>query len=555
VPPLLYKISGVKLMMADRKQPIKAAFRKLGSDNMRHFPHLKPLSVYSRMVFCKATTSCSTDPSWSPGAPSWNLKVEFSNSRASVGRKRRLDDSFLDVAYDTPGKKPRLDERSSPDSALDLDSFDTLRQVKLVSTQSSSVVLDRINRVEKTLSDQKSLGLCWIDASDKTDGQSIVSLPVVHSSSPVILNKEDSADAIAFDYDVDDILCLSPIDGADVGADGQEDFIHSFNVEQLPAEESGVKQRKAEYSLGKDTQTGSDEGYFTKSFFTPDPRETKDKTESQINKSEELSFVKSYKITVPNLSNDKTAPVSIPIVSTPLDKFRKLGKRAPILSPKLNLEKESWSSPTTVCEPVKDFSAISLSAYVDSDAGKTEAPPTIPLLNVNEGKEGNALREGAAIHKSLASHQREMHTAIQAKEEEDVLSVSQQQAASGEETDTEDSFNSTLPLQVQVKSKVVVPNTQQPEAVKAPTHQQPEKKVASEGQRNVFRDVPRPMVMYREQDWEKEKKVYVDSVTRHIADNVEDGAMTELLHLMNTVANQGGGSDGRKWQHPSDLTR
>lgn len=33
------------------------------------------------------------------------------------------------------------------------------------------------------------------------------------------------------------------------------------------------------------------------------------------------------------------------------------------------------------------------------------------------------------------------------------------------------------------------------------------------------------------------------------------GVMTELLHLMNAVANQGRGSDGRKWQHPSDLTR
>ncbi|KAG7334435.1 hypothetical protein KOW79_002842 [Hemibagrus wyckioides] len=529
--------------MADRKQPVKAVSRKRGSDKTRRFPHLKPLSVYSHMVFSKATTSCSSDPSWSPDAPSWNLKVEFSNSRASVGRKRRLDDLCPDDAYNNPQKKPRLDGRSSPD----LDSFDTFRQVKLVSTQSSSVVLDRIRRVEETLSDQKPLGVGWIDGSDKTDGQSSVLLPVVHASSPGIVNTEDRADAIAFNYDADEIMCLSPIDGAYVSADGLEDFVHSFNEEQFPAEESRAKQGKVEYSLGKDAQTGSDEGYFTKSFFTPDPKETKDKTESQINKSEEFSFVKSYKITVPNLSNDKTPPVSFPIMSTPLDKFRKLVKRAPILSPKLNLEKESWSSPIKVCKPVKEPSAISLSA-------ETEAFPIIPLLNVNEGN------GGVAIHKSLACHHQETHTATQVKEEEDVLSVSQQQAASeiqvmfSEEADTEDSFNSTLPLQVQVKSKVVLPNKQRPEAVKEPTHQHPEK-AASEGQRNVFRDVPRPVILYREQDWEKEKKAYVDSVTRHIADNVEDGAMTELLHLMNTVANQGGVSDGRKWQHPSDLTR
>lgn len=38
-----------------------------------------------------------------------------------------------------------------------------------------------------------------------------------------------------------------------------------------------------------------------------------------------------------------------------------------------------------------------------------------------------------------------------------------------------------------------------------------------------FRVLYRPVILYREQDWEKEKKAYVDSVTRHIADNVEDG--------------------------------
>lgn len=31
--------------------------------------------------------------------------------------------------------------------------------------------------------------------------------------------------------------------------------------------------------------------------------------------------------------------------------------------------------------------------------------------------------------------------------------------------------------------------------------------------------------------------------------------MTELMHLMDAVANQGRGRDGRKWQHPSDLSR
>ncbi|KAK2853070.1 hypothetical protein Q7C36_008271 [Tachysurus vachellii] len=541
--------------MADRKEPVKAISYK-GSDK-KYFQHLKPLSIYSRMVYCKAFGSCSGNRSLSPDEPSWTLTVEFGNSRASVGRKRRLDDSCLDDTYDTPPKKPCLDKRSSPDSASVLESFGTFRKVKLVTPQPSTLALDRIKRVEKTLSDQESLGLSWIDGSDKTDGQSSVSFSDVHSSSPVILHKE----VIAFDCDVDEIMCLSPIDTADVRADGLEDFIQSYQSsyeEQRQAEKrcsSRQIQGKAECSLGRDDQTGSDEGYVTKSFFTPEPGETKDTTESEISKNEELNFTKSYKMTISNLSNDRSPPVSIPIASTPLDKSREFVRRTP-LSPKLNLEKASWSSPAIIRQPVKDSSAVSLSAYVNLAADYTEASTTIPFSIVNEGKEANVPREGTtAIHKSLVCRDQENRTAIRVRE--DVRSVSQQQAASDiqvmfrEETDSEDSFNDSLPLQVQVKSKVVLPNKQQPEAVKAPAHQQP----ASDGRRNAFRDVPRPVVLYREEDWEKKKEVYVDSVTRHITDNVKDGVMTELFHLMNTVANQDRAGDGRKWQHPSDLTR
>lgn len=33
----------------------------------------------------------------------------------------------------------------------------------------------------------------------------------------------------------------------------------------------------------------------------------------------------------------------------------------------------------------------------------------------------------------------------------------------------------------------------------------------------------RPVVLYSEDDWEKEQKVYVDSVTRHMKNNAENG--------------------------------
>uniref|UniRef100_A0A8C7UHA2 S100P-binding protein n=1 Tax=Oncorhynchus mykiss TaxID=8022 RepID=A0A8C7UHA2_ONCMY len=63
----------------------------------------------------------------------------------------------------------------------------------------------------------------------------------------------------------------------------------------------------------------------------------------------------------------------------------------------------------------------------------------------------------------------------------------------------------------------------------------------------------RPVVYDREEDWQREKWLYVDSVTRHIRENI--GVMTELLNLMNHVADQRPGTNGRQWQHPSDLTR
>lgn len=47
---------------------------------------------------------------------------------------------------------------------------------------------------------------------------------------------------------------------------------------------------------------------------------------------------------------------------------------------------------------------------------------------------------------------------------------------------------------------------------------------------NAFRAVCRQVVLYRREDWEKEKKVYVDSVTRHMTDN-KQGGKTETYTL------------------------
>ncbi|KAL0969228.1 hypothetical protein UPYG_G00224190 [Umbra pygmaea] len=77
--------------------------------------------------------------------------------------------------------------------------------------------------------------------------------------------------------------------------------------------------------------------------------------------------------------------------------------------------------------------------------------------------------------------------------------------------------------------------------------------------RHVQHTVPRPVVYDREEYWQREKRLYVDSVTRHMRENTGTGGsmgvMTELMNLMNHVAHQVPGANRRQWQHPSDLTR
>ncbi|KAG5265838.1 hypothetical protein AALO_G00246930 [Alosa alosa] len=107
-------------------------------------------------------------------------------------------------------------------------------------------------------------------------------------------------------------------------------------------------------------------------------------------------------------------------------------------------------------------------------------------------------------------------------------------------------WESTL-LEVQVKSKVVLPGSG---GVKAPSPAAP---VASHtfkaGRRVTPPSNKRPRVFDRPEEWQHQKDVYVESVSRHMRENPKGGAFNELLDLMNTVANE-----QHPWQHPSDLT-
>ncbi|XP_030614979.1 S100P-binding protein [Archocentrus centrarchus] len=67
----------------------------------------------------------------------------------------------------------------------------------------------------------------------------------------------------------------------------------------------------------------------------------------------------------------------------------------------------------------------------------------------------------------------------------------------------------------------------------------------------------RSVIFSSRSDWERKKRLYVHSVMRHMKENQEahHGVVSELLRMMNHVADERADRDGRRWQHPSDLTR
>ncbi|KAL1262548.1 hypothetical protein QQF64_005287 [Cirrhinus molitorella] len=227
------------------------------------------------------------------------------------------------------------------------------------------------------------------------------------------------------------------------------------------------------------------------------------------------------------ISKDVTPPRSkvnqpvTPVVSTPLSHCKHNW---------MDQGRESLPSPIPVLKWDREVPSAEVSwrASLNFDICSS-----VPLLG-HRGPVKSELRE--VSHSLIPIHQSKSHifppeTVVLVKEEE-VVSVSQQagpEVSLGNEETTAESFESTLPLQVQVKSKVVVPD--------------------------ITKTASKPVV-FCEEEWERRKNTYVESVKRHMKENgALNGVMTELHALMNTVASHQTGRSGPHWQHPSDLTR
>ncbi|XP_041827532.1 uncharacterized protein LOC121631004 [Melanotaenia boesemani] len=117
----------------------------------------------------------------------------------------------------------------------------------------------------------------------------------------------------------------------------------------------------------------------------------------------------------------------------------------------------------------------------------------------------------------------------------------------------ETTYEDSLPLQVQVKSKVEIPGRP---AISKPTlelkaYQNRDQTVQSA--KNVKSQ--RSNIWKNKTEWERQKRQYVASVTSHMTENqnTTQGFVSELQDLMTHVSEQRG-SNGAHWRHPSDLT-
>uniref|UniRef100_A0A3B1KIV8 S100P-binding protein n=1 Tax=Astyanax mexicanus TaxID=7994 RepID=A0A3B1KIV8_ASTMX len=619
--------------MADSKQPSKAILNRPGSYKPGDFPHLRPLSVYSRPITCDTPSVGMDDPMRSPFC---NLQVKiFNNCSASEGRKRQLDDSCLDETYETPQKKPYLSECHSPDLACVLDS--PLLEEKNGAPE-CSVVEEKVNKVAnrninnstdtENTAQHKLPCLDLTGSINESDGRSspLPSFNDIQSSSPLIHNSENIGHlSHAFVFIEDEIMCLSPIECN----------------ERQPDSDGQQPQGKAEGQEGvRNTGSENDEGYFTKSFKTAELKES-----------------------------DNVIPSDIvtPVMSTPLDKFRQLVKRSPILKrlkklgesfPALNQELENASSSLSlygsmnldgmndelftqinenidskfrsvntaiqkslVCHKEMQVQVVTdtvkqvTEAKIDTDTVKqvkeakivaatvkqeneakivaatvkqeNEAKVVPPLRTVVVTETVKQVKEAKVVADTVKQvKEAKIVTVKQVKEAKvvadtvkqakDVPPVGQQvnpkfKVTFREEVCPSTSLESAAPLQVM--SKVVAFSIQRQDekaksAVKPPAaalasvfntsteSQELDRKSQYDNIQTAPGEVQRPVVFNREEDWERGKKVYVDSVVRHMQENRGDGngVMNELFHLMDTVASQGNQRQGKQWQHPSDLT-
>uniref|UniRef100_A0A3B4UIK0 S100P-binding protein n=1 Tax=Seriola dumerili TaxID=41447 RepID=A0A3B4UIK0_SERDU len=354
--------------------------------------------------------------------------------------------------------------------------------------------------------------------------------------------------APAFDCDVDDMLCLNPVGTHSAGGFSKNvksckssSLIHNNPVlistvahgrelekrdGQVDEERAGM--RKEMHLNAKDEE--ADKGYFSMSYIK-DPKIGKSPRQLSTAASSSLHRIGE--------------------VEGPQDEYHpERSSEQAMLCEQHNLFPESDLSPI-VSGPLESVNSDSLDGDVDD------------MWNIGSPIFESSLCHSVAVKLNADSEKsRQVTEEVRAAVMEpiDVCHATH----SGEEATLDTSYETTLPLQVQVKSVVMVPNqhtTSKPGAFALPhqkakpTRLKPYERVSQSIE--CVRRSQRPTMFDTKVDWEHGKRSYVHAVTRHVTEKpgTAQDVMSELLNLMTHVADQSANLRERQWQHPSDLTK
>ncbi|XP_029937680.1 S100P-binding protein [Myripristis murdjan] len=565
--------------MDKSNKPMKMIFNKPGlvkseaSDHKINFEHLKPLSVYSRMITCDSKTIV---PDSTFSNPFVNLKIEVINVSS---RKRKSDDH----TYCTPTKKPYSPQAVSTDLGCLKDLCTPPKQGQdSTPAISKSVLLDGPKAIR---SQNKEAVKSQLDLEHVTSGPSVgsggeermtaqqnfkstpkTSAPLFEDA-PLNLNH-------AFDFDIESILCLSPIGTRrsggftnSVGEDRECPSSSTFQNEpvsiQSPAPgitEAGGDEKKEgrgkELKRGEDMNTKEEEGdsgYFSLSY--------RQALKAGRNPSEPGSPL------LPQVT-------SCSLVWRNREVLEGEGDIPGPAEPEFN--KQGVACHEYISLTTDDLSSITNGSLLASVGGATErleddveeaSALGAPILESSVcNSSGTVQPTGGTVKRRVEKKEAKEEVTKSIHEFQDKTLAGKGLEGRGtksvlkcQDSGAKTSLKSTTSTVQQVKSVVVLGKAQTKSA--GPSQMSKPSSVARTilkiGKGNRTGMCPRPLVFAQEEDWQHEKQMYVNSVIRHMQEDTGTGqdGMTEVLNLMRHVTEQEAGPNGTQWQHPSDFTR
>ncbi|XP_039994144.1 uncharacterized protein LOC120795926 [Xiphias gladius] len=508
--------------------------------------HLKPLSVYSRMITCDKKECLHHLREFSN--PFLNFKIELLNNSV---KKRKLDNSCPDDGYESPAKKSINPKALSPDLGCFMDYCSPPARQDSVSPFAISALLDKTHTIRSEIKDTANSQLHseHVEFGSSTEpGCNKRTVPQSFKLEKRVLNL-----APAFDCDVDDILCLNPVGAHSAGGFSENvESCKSINTFQnkpvlIPTVAHRQELDRGDWQVEEGREELKKEMYLN----------------VKVDQDDKGYFSMSY---IKDLKTGKSPPQSeyppMPTAtSSPLHRMGEVEGPQEQCYPESSSEQAMLSgqhvffSFSDLYPPVSGPPLESVNSVVYSLEGDVEE-----MWNI-----GPPIFESSLCHSVTVNLNTDREHSRRETEEVKEPIHECQATLSGEEATLDTSYETTLPLQVQVKSVVVAPSQRTTSSSKtvAPrlpeknaTKPNPEDRVSLSGKCFSSGRSQRLAIFGREVEWEREKRLYVHSVTRHMNENpgTDHDVMTELRNLMTHVADQTPGSNDRQWQHPSDLT-